>query len=60
MTSKTVRYIGWHPEITEPTEQESTMQVDYSDGSQDMLHASSDVSDKLQLVQDMHALLFAS
>ena len=58
MSSKTVTHIAWHPDRTVPTETPATMQVDYSDSSQDMLNASSDVSDKLQLVQDAYNALF--
>jgi len=60
MSSKTVTYIAWHPDRTVPTIAPATMQVDYSDGSQDILVAGADVSDKLQLVQDAHAALFTS
>ena len=58
MSSKTVIFITWHPARTEPTEAPATMQVDYSDGSQDMLVAEADVSSKLQLVQDAYNALF--
>jgi len=60
MSSKTVTHIAWHPDRTVPTDAPAAMQVDYSDSSQDMLNASSDISDKLQLVQDVRAILFAS
>tara|TARA_E500000178_G_C16967715_1_gene729349 strand:+ start:1343 stop:1519 length:177 start_codon:yes stop_codon:yes gene_type:complete len=58
MSSKTVIFITWHPTRTEPTEVAATMQVDYSDGSQDILVAETDVSSKLQLVQDAYNALF--
>ena len=58
MSNKTVIFITWHPARTEPTEAPATMQVDYSDGSQDMLVAEADVSSKLQLVQDAYNALF--
>lgn len=58
MSSKTVTHILWHPDITEPTETPATMQVDYSDGSQDILVAGADVSSKIQLVQDAYNAVF--
>jgi len=58
MSSKTVTNITWHPTRTEPTVAPATMQVDYSDGSQDTLLAGADVSSKLQLVQDAYNALF--
>ena len=58
MSSKTVTHIAWHPDRTVPTETPATMQVDYSDGSQDILVAGADVSSKLQLVQDAYNALF--
>lgn len=58
MSSKTVIFITWHPAKTEPTESPATMQVDYSDGTQDILVAEADVSSKLQLVQDAYNALF--
>lgn len=58
MSSKTVTFITWHPAITEPTQAPATMQVDYSDNSQDILLAGADVSSKLQLVQDAYNALF--
>lgn len=58
MSSKTVTNITWHPARTEPTEAPATMQVDYSDNSQDILLAGADVSSKLQLVQDAYNALF--
>lgn len=58
MSSKTVTHINWHPARTEPTETPATMQVDYSDQTQDILVAESDVSSKLQLVQDAYNALF--
>ncbi len=58
MSSKTVINITWHPVRTVPTEAPATMQVDYSDGSQDVLLAGADVSSKLQLVQDAYNALF--
>lgn len=58
MPSKTVINITWHPDRTVPTETPATMQVDYSDGSQDVLLAGADVSSKLQLVQDVYNALF--
>ena len=58
MSSKTVIFITWHPARTEPTETPATMQVDYSDGTQDILVAEADVSSKLQLVQDAYNALF--
>ena len=58
MSSKTVTFITWHPAKAEPTVAPATMQVDYSDGSQDMLVAGADVSSKLQLVQDAYNALF--
>jgi len=60
MSSKTVTNIVWHPDRTAPTETPATMQIDYSDASQDILVAGADVSDKLQLVQDAYAVLFTS
>jgi|TARA_B110000908_G_scaffold156661_1_gene196038 hypothetical protein len=60
MPSKTVINITWHPVRTVPTEALATMQIDYSDNSQDILVTETDVSDKLQLVQDAHAALFTS
>ena len=58
MSSKTVTNITWHPTRTEPTVAPATMQVDHSDGSQDILLAGADVSSKLQLVQDAYNALF--
>ncbi len=58
MSSKTVTHIAWHPDRTIPTETPATMQVDYSDGSQDILVAGADVSSKLQLVQDAYNAVF--
>jgi hypothetical protein len=58
MSSKTVTHIAWHPDRTVPTETPATMQVDYSDGSQDILVAGADVSSKLQLVQDAYNAVF--
>ena len=58
MSSKTVINITWHPTRSEPTTTPATMQVDYSDNSQDILLAGADVSNKLQLVQDAYNALF--
>lgn len=58
MSSKTVTHINWHPARTEPTEEPAAMHVDYSDGTQEKIVAGTDVSSKLQLVQDAHNALF--
>lgn len=58
MPDKTVIAIAWYPDRTVPTEDSATLQVDYSDGTQDILKAGADVSSKLQLVQDAFNALF--
>ena len=56
--SVTVIAIAWHTDRTEPTVDSATLQVDYSDGTQDLLRSGDDVSSKLQLVQDAFNALF--
>ena len=58
MSSKTITHISWHPERTEPTNEPAAMHVDYSDGTQEKIVAETDVSSKIQLVQDAHSALF--
>lgn len=58
MPDVTVIAVSWHPDRTEPTIASASLQVDYSDGSQDHLVAGDDVSSKLQIVQDVFNALF--
>ena len=50
--------IYWHPDRTQPTQSEATLQVDFSDNTQVMIHADTDVSIMSQQLQDLKDLLF--
>ena len=53
-----IRNINWSPARTEPTDSPATMQVDFIDGIQKMLHADTDVSGETAALQAVHAALF--
>jgi hypothetical protein len=48
----------WHPDRTQPTEASATLQVDFSDNTQALITAESDVSSQPALVQQLCAVLF--
>ena len=50
--------IYWHPDRTQPTQSEATLQVDFSDNTQVMIRADTDVSELPQVIQDLKQLLF--
>jgi len=51
--------ITWHPDRTEPTEANASMQVDMSDGTQLLVVADTDVSEMPELVQSLKPILFS-
>lgn len=51
--------ITWHPDRTEPTETNASMQVDMSDGTQLLVVADTDVSEMPELVQSLKPILFS-
>jgi len=51
--------ITWHPDRTEPTEANASMQVDMSDGTQLLIVADTDVSEMPELVQSLKPILFS-
>lgn len=54
-----VTAFNWHPDRTEPTEARATLQVDFSDNTQALITADSDISNQPALVQQLCAVLFS-